>query len=157
MWDGQKHKINKKRKNIMEKKINVIVNMLLSTWMLKKKNAHIWSSTDILCIRHKKMKKMKCFWNIMYVISYLLILELKFGCCTVIKDQNGKNLAKSLTKASWENDEWIDMYKKLKTFINSDAFLLRFRRLKHPACTSIDLPCIFTFPAQWATPLFFFK
>lgn len=56
MWDGQKHKINKKRKNIMEKKINVIVNMLLSTWTLKK-NAHIWSSTDILCIRHKKMKK----------------------------------------------------------------------------------------------------
>lgn len=37
MWDGQKHKINKKRKNIMEKKINVIVNMLLSTWTLKKK------------------------------------------------------------------------------------------------------------------------
>lgn len=36
MWDGQKHKINKKRKNIMEKKINVIVNMLLSTWTLKK-------------------------------------------------------------------------------------------------------------------------
>lgn len=35
MWDGQKHKINKKRKNIMEKKINVIVNMLLSTWMLE--------------------------------------------------------------------------------------------------------------------------
>lgn len=121
----------------------------------RKKNAHIWSSTDILCIRQKKMKKMKCFWNITYIISYLLILELKFGCRTVIKDQNGKNLAKSLTKASWENDEWIDMNKKFKTFINSDAFLLRFRRLKHPACTSIDLPCIFTFPAQWATPLFF--
>lgn len=39
------------------------------------------------------------------IISYLLILELKFGCHTVIKDQNRKNLGKPLTEASWENDE----------------------------------------------------
>lgn len=155
MWDGQKHKINKKRKNIMEKKINVIVNMLLSTWTLKKKCSYLEQHWHLMYKTLKNEKKMKCFWNITYVISYLLILELKFGCRTVIKDQSGKNLAKSLTKASWENDEWIDMNKKCKTFINSDAFLLCFRRLKHPACTSIDLPCIFTFPAQWATPLFF--
>lgn len=44
MWDGQKHKINKKRKNIMEKKINVIVNVLLSTWMLEEKKTLIFGA-----------------------------------------------------------------------------------------------------------------